>query len=402
MIKEARSTPRPSTADPQPQAALKLPALLKTYEKQIAMALPKHLTAERMIRVALTAFNRNPELANCDVLTIAGAIVQASQLGLEPDGVLGHAYLVPFRNWKNGNRMECQLIPGYKGLLDLARRSGRVAACNAHLVHAADEFDWSQGLEEKLVHKPLLMRRANGVWVMVTEEERGEPVLTYATAQLRDGGHALEVMAMYQVHQIRDKSSQAGAEIDYKGNAREAKGPWVDYYEWMVRKTVLKQLLKLLPLSVEMQTAVALTDRHEAGMSQELEDVIHHASERGPMPESPQTINVQASGEDRDAAARREAGLDGSVSPTPQAPVATAAPAAPQPPAQPAQGRLAGLSIDDFTAEEFTYLQSTMKRVKNFNRAQLSEWLGQYSGTKFEALGEANVLLGDLESKAGK
>src|SRR5262245_34215703 len=96
--------------------------LLMKYKEQIAMALPKHLTPERMIRVALTAVSRSPQLQKCTPATIAGCVVQASILGLEPDGVLGEAYLVPFWNKKAGGgkgSYECQLIPGYQGLLKL-------------------------------------------------------------------------------------------------------------------------------------------------------------------------------------------------------------------------------------------------------------------------------------------
>jgi len=184
-------------------------------------------------------------------------------------------------------------------------------------------------------------------------------------------------------------------------------------YPWMVRKTVLKQLLKLLPLSVEMQTAVALTDMHESGLSQGLESLVASAAtatERGPVP---QTINVKAehvradpASNERDAAARHEAGLDDEPF-LPGPDTRAAAPAAPTPPAAPAQGqgngpsqgRLTGLSFEEFTEEEFSYLQQTMRQVRGYNRAQLSAWLGQYDKGKQEALAEANILKTEYDTR---
>ena len=108
-----------------------LSGILEKYRNQIAMALPRHMTPERMIRVALTAMSTTPALAECDPYTIAGAVVQSSILGLEPNSVLGEAYLVPFKNSKT-QRKECQLIPGYLGLLKLVRQSGELVMVNAN------------------------------------------------------------------------------------------------------------------------------------------------------------------------------------------------------------------------------------------------------------------------------
>jgi hypothetical protein len=125
-------------------------ALLERSKAQIAMALPKHLNADRIIRVAMTSIQRNPQLLECDPISLVAAVIQSSQLGLEPDGILGHAYLIPFNNAKK-NRMEVQFIPGYKGLIDLARRSGQVVAIGAHVVYENEPFKLVYGYEETLI-----------------------------------------------------------------------------------------------------------------------------------------------------------------------------------------------------------------------------------------------------------
>jgi recombination protein RecT len=224
--------------------------LLKKAESQIAVALPRHCTPERMLRVAMTAIQRTPKLLDCDPKTLIGAIVQASQLGLEPDGVLGHAYLVPFRNSKTG-RDECQLIPGYKGLVDLSRRSGQVSTVYAQVVHEKDVHSFSYGLKPELQHIPSNL------------EDPGPLVAVYAVANLRDGGVQFEWMWKRQVDAIRKRSRA--------GNS----GPWVTDYEEMAKKTVLRRLCKLLPVSVELQQAVALDEHAEAGIPQRLDAVVN-------------------------------------------------------------------------------------------------------------------------------
>src|SRR5262245_12814982 len=114
-----------------------LQTLLEKYKHQIAAAIPNHLTPERLIRIALTAVSRSPGLRECDPLTICGCVIQAAQLGLEPDNVLGEAYLVPFHNSKT-RKKECQLIPGYQGLLKLVRNSGELKFVSAQIVKEKD------------------------------------------------------------------------------------------------------------------------------------------------------------------------------------------------------------------------------------------------------------------------
>ena len=224
--------------------------LLEKSKAQIAAALPKHMTPDRMLRVVMTSIQRTPALLDCDVTTLIGAVIQSAQLGLEPDGVLGHAYLVPFYNNKKG-RKECQFIPGYKGLIDLARRSGQVINITSHVVYEDDSFSYEYGLEEKLEHKPA---RGN----------RGKPVAVYAVARFKDGGYHFEVLSVEDVEKTR-KVSKAGQS-----------GPWESNWDEMARKTAIRRLAKYLPLSVEFARAASLDEAADRG---DQSDILRHEIE---------------------------------------------------------------------------------------------------------------------------
>lgn len=220
-------------------------SLIERSKAQIQAALPRHLTAERMMRVCNTAIQRTPQLLDCEPRSLVGAIVQASQLGLEPDGTLGHAYLIPFNNRKTG-KVECQFIPGYKGLIELARRSSQISTIYAQTVHANDEWEFAFGLDPKLTHVP-------------TDGDPGAMIAVYAVARLRDGGAQFEWLWKREVDSIR-ASSRAGNS-----------GPWVTHYEEMAKKTALRRLCKLLPTSPELTRAVALDEQAEASVPQQLD-----------------------------------------------------------------------------------------------------------------------------------
>src|SRR5690606_24918900 len=131
--------------------------LLEKMKGEIARCLPKHLTPERMARIAMTELRKTPKLLECDPMSFIAAIMQASQLGLEP-GVLGSCYLIPFWNAKAG-KFECTFMPGYRGFLDLARRSGQIISLVARSVYENDEFSYEFGLKENIVHKPSMLDR---------------------------------------------------------------------------------------------------------------------------------------------------------------------------------------------------------------------------------------------------
>jgi recombination protein RecT len=250
---EAMSEKKSTEIVPVNQKAENVRLLLEKAKPQIRMALPKHLDADRMLRIAMTSVRRTPALLSCNQQSLLGAVMQAAQLGLEPDGVLGHAYLIPFKD-------EVQLIVGYKGLVDLARRSGQLSTIFSRVVYAKDQFEFAYGLTERLEHIPS------------EAEDPGDIVAVYAVARLKDGGTQFEVMRRREVDEIR-KRSRAGTS-----------GPWVSDFAEMSRKTVIRRLCKMLPASVELARAVALDERADVGLSQQLEDVIDVPVEAGRKP----------------------------------------------------------------------------------------------------------------------
>lgn len=231
--------------------------LLEQKKGEIAKMLPKHLTADRLLKVAQIAATTTPALLKCRIPSLISAIGQCAQMGLEPNTVLGHAYLVPFKA-KSGDDWvtNVQVIIGYKGLIDLARRSGQIVSIAAHEVCENDKFDLVYGLEEKLEHRP-------------ATSARGEIIGFYAVAKLVGGGHAFEFMSAEQVIAIRDASQGWQAAVKFK---KQSTHPWTTHYTEMGRKTVIRRLAKYLPLSIEFQSAVALDEMADRGADQRLDE----------------------------------------------------------------------------------------------------------------------------------
>ena len=223
--------------------------LLAQNADVIKAALPKHLSPERLLQVATQVAITTPGLKNCYVPSLIGAIMQCTMMGLEPNTVLGHAYLIPFRN-KGKNRTDVQVIIGYKGLIDLARRSGEIVSIAAHEVCKNDHFDYMYGLVERLEHKP-------------AEGDRGDITHFYAVAHMKDGGHAFEVMTRDAVEVIMKKSQSKG---EY--------GPWKDHFGEMGRKTAWRRLAKYCPISVDLARGVNLDETSAAGADQSLDRAI--------------------------------------------------------------------------------------------------------------------------------
>lgn len=230
---------------PFQQKVANVRTLLEKSKGQIQMALPRHISLDRMLRVAMTSIQKTPKLLECNQTSLLAAIMQAAQLGLEPDGLLGQAYLVPFKT-------TVTLIPGYKGLLKLARNSGEISTVQAHEVYKDDHFKFSYGLEPKLEHEPNADSDMNPDNI----------VAFYAIAKLKDGGTQFEVMWRKQVDAIRKRSKSSND------------GPWVTDYAEMGKKTVLRRLCKMLPSSIELAKAVALDEQAEAGIKQDLDTII--------------------------------------------------------------------------------------------------------------------------------
>lgn len=207
-------------------------AYLEKMMPSIQAVLPKHVTADRMSRIALNVIRTNPKLLQCNINSLMGGVLEAAKLGLEP-GLMGQCYLIPFdKKQKQGNQWvvvdtEAQFIIGYKGLIDLVRRSGQVSTIEARTIYENDEHDFGYGLDSYLIHKPVL-------------KNRGKAIAYYAVCKLKDGGSSFLVMSHEEMEQYRDKYSKA-----------KNYGPWKDEFDAMARKTVLRQLIKYLPISVE-------------------------------------------------------------------------------------------------------------------------------------------------------
>lgn len=202
---------------------------------EFAKALPKVLTPERFTRIALTALSNTPKLYECTKWSFMGALMNAAQLGLEVNTVLGQAYLIPYYNGKT-KRLECQFQIGYKGLLDLAYRSGEMATIQAHIVYENDTFDYELGIDPVLRHKP-------------ANSERGNMTHAYAMFHLKNGGKAFVVMSKDDIVKFAKSKSKT-----YEA------GPWQTDFEAMAKKTVLKQLLKYAPIRSDFITDAESTD----------------------------------------------------------------------------------------------------------------------------------------------
>jgi recombination protein RecT len=211
-----------------------------TFQNSLATVLPKHLTPERVVKMALVAASRQPLLFKCTKESFLQSIMKSAELGLDCSGTLGRAYLVPYYNSKIG-AYECQFIPGYQGLIELARRSGNIARIESRVVYENDTFEIEYGLDQKLIHKPKL------------GNDRGDMQCVYALAELTDGTRQFEVMTPEEVEAIRSRSK-----------ARD-NGPWKTDYSEMSRKTVIRRLAKYLPLTTELAKAFEADDEQFNG-----------------------------------------------------------------------------------------------------------------------------------------
>ena len=220
--------------------------LIISMKGQIEAALPSVITGERFARMVLTAMSNTPQLASCTPKSFLGAMMQAAQLGLEPNTPLGEAYLIPFRNH---GTLECQFQVGYKGMISLAHRSGLYV--QAHEVHENDEFDVEYGLDPKLVHKPVF-------------KDRGNVVAYYGMWKDKDGNFGFEVMSREDVEAHARKYSQSYG----KGFS-----PWKTNFDEMAKKTVIKKALKYAPLTTEFIRGVTADGTIKTELSKDMVDV---------------------------------------------------------------------------------------------------------------------------------
>lgn len=259
----------PTTTAPVAKPKTKAPIIVQQvlsdqFKKQLALAVPKHLNADRMARIAATEVRKNKTLLNTEPTSFLGSVMQAAQLGLEPGSALGQAYLVPYGN-------QCQLIIGYKGMIDLARRSGQVLSLNAYAVREGDDFSFQLGLKPDIHHVPSL------------EADRIKKPITYvyAVATLKGGGYQFEVMSRAEVEAVRAKA--------------KSKNIWNTYFEEMAKKTVIRRLFKYLPVSIEALEITNADAKREAGEKVEPDDVINIEAVSVEDFEDGEVINTQES-----------------------------------------------------------------------------------------------------------
>jgi recombination protein RecT len=210
------------------------PAMLTQFKGEIERALPKHLNADRMTRIALTEFRKNPALGKCDPKSVFASIIVASQLGIEP-GVLGQGYLIPYKN-------ECQFVPGWQGLSDLVARAGRASVWTG-AVFDGDEFEYALGDRPYLTHRPR------------GEDDPNKLMWVYAIGRIKGAEWpVIEVWTADRVERHRDRFNKVG-DRHYSYN----------HFEMYARKVVLLQVLKYMPKSVELQLATDLEHAAQKG-----------------------------------------------------------------------------------------------------------------------------------------
>lgn len=225
----------------------------------IKTVIPKHLTPERMARIAFSVISRNRDLGMCSPVSLANAVIEASMLGLEIGGPLGQAHLLPFNNKHTGGK-DAQLVIGYKGFRELAYRSGHVTSFPAHAVFPGDTFEYCYGAKQTLEHRP-------------AERERGKQLShVYAVAFHR--GELLDFEVLTREACLRTKAKAPGA--------KKSDSPWNDTrgdedgpgFIAMCCKTAVRRLASRLPMSPDLQRAAALDEYAEAGVPQGLAHII--------------------------------------------------------------------------------------------------------------------------------
>lgn len=218
---------------------------VKAMEGEIAKALPSVMTPERFTRMVLSAISTNPQLASCTPKSFLGAMMQAAQLGVEPNTPLGQAYILPY---KNKGVLEAQFQLGYKGLIDLVYRSGDVEVVQAHVVYANDKFEYEYGLAPRLTHIP-------------ADEDRGEAVKVYAVFKTKSGGYGFEVMSIQDIRKHAEK---------YSKSFSSGYSPWSTAFEEMAKKTVLKRVLKYAPVKSDFVRAVQSDETVKSTLSEDM------------------------------------------------------------------------------------------------------------------------------------
>ena len=232
-----------------------IPELIEASVKELGKALPKQMNAERLARIALTNLRLNPKLAECTPQSFIAALFQSAQLGLEP-GIEGQAYLIPYENSKNINGQwvkvkEVQFQIGYKGYVELFYRHPQSSTLSMNKVCENDLFEYELGTNQKIKHVPAL-------------HNRGEVIAYYAIATMSDGNKIIKIMSKEECIE-HGKTHSKG--FDSKNSN------WIKEQDAMCLKTVLIQLMKLLPKSIEMQKALAMDNTTKSKVKEDMFEV---------------------------------------------------------------------------------------------------------------------------------
>jgi len=234
---------RPQSAVAKPEGELTFKGLLESKIDAIRAVASKALDATQLIKMVGLAASRNPRIAQCTPLSVLNAVMTCAELNLYPSATLGTAYFVPYLNRKNREHQfyECQLIVGYRGMCTLARRSGEIVSIQVEVVREGDEFELEYGLNPIFRHKP--------------KGDTSKPVLkVWALAMLKGGGHQMVVMSREEIEAVRERSRAADS------------GPWVTDTVEMAKKTAIRRLCKLLPLTPEVENSLGTIDRSEVDL----------------------------------------------------------------------------------------------------------------------------------------
>lgn len=232
------------TALTKKENAVQIEELINSSLKELGKAMPACMNAERLARIAFTSIRLNPTLAECTPQSFLGALFQSAQLGLEPN-IEGQAYLIPYSNSKNINgvwvkKKEVQFQIGYKGYIELFYRHDMASSIDMQSVYENDFFEYEFGTDGFIKHRPTL-------------KNRGEVIAYYAVAKLKNGGSVFKVMS-------KDECVEHGKihSKSYTNGSFDKNSPWSKDLDAMCKKTVLLQLAKLMPKSVELQKALAM------------------------------------------------------------------------------------------------------------------------------------------------
>lgn len=241
---------------PETVRYLSIKAALEQNKASMAEVIPSHLSPERLLSLALLSIRKTPKLQECAVSTLLGCVVESSRLGLELGGSLGQAYLIPYTV---KGVPTVQMIIGYRGYVELMRRGGQVSTIRAVVVHQKDHFELREGLEQVIDHRPYL------------QGDAGPMKFVYAVAKFaRSGDYQAVFLTKAEVDAVRSRSRAS------------ADGPWVTDYEEMAKKTAVRRLAKLMPLSVEAAEAIEQDDERSYDIESTAVEVASEVSTQAP------------------------------------------------------------------------------------------------------------------------